>query len=241
MQVETDMPVSLTENGTLLLGRSDTANIVFNSNEIQSRNAGTAAPLVINQDGGDVIIGSEATPVNFKVSNKNKSEYKPTSTTYDIMPKGAIVMWSGAPANIPLGWAICDGGKYATAVNKNDSIVAPDLSGRFIVTVGDNGVHNYNPGDIGGADSETITIASMPSHQHNCRDLGHSHSYHYQGYNTSTKGRSLAAGRYIADGKSNQSGTSNSVSVTLLQNSVGGNAPHENRPSYYALVFIIKL
>lgn len=240
LQIETDMPVSLTENGTLLLGKSSSTNLVFNSKQIQSRNAGSAAPLTINEDGGDITVGSEATPVNFKVSNKNKGEYRPTNSTYDLMPKGAIVMWSGTSLDIPLGWAICDGGKYPTSINTNDSIISPDLSGRFIVTVGDNGTSNYDPGDTGGLDAVLITTELMPNHQHNSKDLGHSHSYSYQSYSKDKKGRS-GVGRNISEGYTSVSGSTSSAVVSLAQNPVGGNLEHENRPSFYALVYIIKL
>ncbi len=241
LQIETDKAVSLSENGTLLLGKSDTTNLIFNSSEIQSRNNNSAAPLTINENAGDVHIGSKDTPVNFKVSNKNKAVYRPTNTTYDLMPKGAIVMWSGTTTDIPLGWAICNGGKYATSTNKNDSIISPDLSGRFIVTVGDNGTHNYEANDTGGSDEVTITTESMPNHQHNSIDLGHTHSYSYQSKTTSEEGAGTAAGRHVSRGVTTKGGTTGATTATIYQDVVGSNLAHENRPSYYALVFLIKL
>ncbi|MGJ0848633.1 hypothetical protein ACR77J_18340, partial [Tissierella praeacuta] len=41
------------------------------------------------------------------------------------VPKGAILMWSGSIANIPEGWALCDGNNGT-----------PDLRDRFIVGAG---------------------------------------------------------------------------------------------------------
>ena len=43
-----------------------------------------------------------------------------------IVP-GIIVMWSGAIANIPAGWTLCDGG------NDSKGVATPDLSSKFIV------------------------------------------------------------------------------------------------------------
>lgn len=244
LQIETDSSVSLLSNGSLILGKSDSTNLIFNSNEIQSRNNGNATPLTINRNGGDVTIGSKQTPSNLKVSNKNKSEYKPTGTTYDLMPTGAICMWSGSAANIPLGWAMCDGGKYPKSINKNDSIITPDMSGRFIVGVGNNGVHNYNTADTGGVSNVKLTIQQMPNHQHHAHDLGHTHSYTYEHYVRHKDGNKAFLGiakKKVAKNHAHQNETTDNAYGSLAQDAVGGNMPHENRPSYYALIYIIKL
>ena len=52
------------------------------------------------------------------------------------VPKGGIIKWSGAVADIPGGWALCDGTNGT-----------PDLRNRFIVGAGD----TYNPNDTGGS------------------------------------------------------------------------------------------
>ena len=240
LQIETDIPLSLLGNGSLILGKADSLNMVFNSNEIQSRNNGTAVPLSINRNGGDVVLGADATPVNLQVSNKNKQLNKLTNSYYDLMPTGAIVMWSGTPADIPLGWALCDGSKYPTSINKNDSIVSPDLSGRFIVMAGDNGMHNYEQADTGGQDHVTITIQTMASHQHYSHDSGHGHGYTYKKPETSGHGDD-AHDESHADGNTTNYGTTSSAWANIAEDYVGGNMPHENRPNFYALVFIIKL
>lgn len=70
----------------------------------------------------------------------------------DTMPAGVIVMWSGAIANIPTGWALCDG-----------SPGTPNLSGRFIV--------GYNAADedynviskMGGSKAVTLVQNQLPA------------------------------------------------------------------------------
>jgi len=240
LQIETDKPISLTDNGSLLLGKNDSSNLAFNSYKIQSRNNGNAAPFRINRNGGNVTLGSEQNPVNLNVSNKNKGANKTNNTYYDYMPTGAIVMWSGTPADIPLGWAFCDGGKYPKSQNSNDSILSPDLSGKFIVMAGDNGMSNYDIADTGGLDSVEITMETMANHQHYSHDVGHSHGYTYESYSSSYKGHT-GVGYHISGGKSTVSGTTASAYLNIAQNAVGGNQKHENRPSFYALVYIIKL
>jgi hypothetical protein len=59
------------------------------------------------------------------------------------VPGGTIAMWSGAIADIPDGWALCDG-----------SNGTPDLADRFIMGVSD----GKEPGGQGGAASHAHTI-----------------------------------------------------------------------------------
>lgn len=67
------------------------------------------------------------------------------------VPVGTITIWSGAVADIPTGWALCDG--------QNDR---PDLRGKFILGAGG----TYNVGDSGGSETVTLTTQHMPSHNH---------------------------------------------------------------------------
>ena len=92
----------------------------------------------------------------------------------------------------------------------------PNLSGRFIVGVGSNGTNSYNFGDIGGKDSVKLTIAEMPSHSHS--------------YSATVRGNEDGSNRWTLA----NSGTSDT-------NSAGGDQPHENRPTYFALCYIMKL
>ncbi len=68
------------------------------------------------------------------------------------VPSGIIVMWSGAIANIPSGWYLCDG--------TNNT---PDLSDRFVLGYGD--VYN-TIGATGGESEHTLTVNEMPAHTH---------------------------------------------------------------------------
>jgi hypothetical protein len=72
------------------------------------------------------------------------------------VPKGGVIMWFGNPANIPPGWALCDG-----------SNGTPDLRDRFIVGAGG----KYMASAIGGSETgktlgHILTTAEMPSHNH---------------------------------------------------------------------------
>lgn len=71
-------------------------------------------------------------------------------------PVGGIIMWSGAVANIPWGWALCNGANGT-----------PDLRDRFVVGAGS----SYAVGATGGEASVTLTVDQIPSHTHPITDL----------------------------------------------------------------------
>lgn len=88
----------------------------------------------------------------------------------------------------------------------------PDLRDRFVVGAGS----EYSVGATGGEKEHTLTIEEMPSHTHNVMNVpGNSGSYANQG-------------------------SSNGATRTLVTTATGGGQPHENRPPYYALAFIMK-
>ncbi len=127
------------------------------------------------------------------------------------IPSGVIVMWSGSIASIPTGWALCNG-----------SNGTPDLRERFIVGAGgDNPNVNgtgYSVADAGGEANHTLTIAEMPSHTHTVWEAWQANQ------------NSAGTAKWYYD-KPNTESTG----------SAGGDEPHENRPPYYALAYIMKL
>jgi microcystin-dependent protein len=129
-----------------------------------------------------------------------------------LIPRGIIVMWNGNTDNIPAGWALCNGNNGT-----------PNLSGRFIVGVGNNGTNNYTANQTGGSDSVILTIDQIPSHSHSVASPG---NIRQSGNNTCDSGNSISC----SDG-----------STTRETTSKGNNESHENRPSYYALCYIMKL
>ena len=163
---------------------------------------------------------------------------------------GMILMYTGNSA--PSGWAICNG--------QNGT---PDLRDRFIVGAGS----AYAVNNTGGAASVTLSTAQLPSHNHGLNN--HTHSFSATTSNTNLShdhdttfdnkkyfpgGGSTSigyggAGGYPADvfSMSNALGDHNhTVSGTTGGNNgttanAGSGNSHENRPPYYALMFIMKL
>ena len=72
-------------------------------------------------------------------------------TNYYLVPKGAIIIWSGSVNNIPSGWVLCDGTNGT-----------PNLTDRFVLGAGS----NYSVGSTGGEKEHTLTIEEMPGHSH---------------------------------------------------------------------------
>jgi len=67
------------------------------------------------------------------------------------IPAGAILLWSGSVATIPVGWHLCDGTNGT-----------PNLTNLFVVGAGD----TYNPNDTGGTSVHSHTALTSGVHQH---------------------------------------------------------------------------
>ncbi len=245
LQVLPDAPVSLTSNGTVLIGASLGLNMALNSGEIQTRNTGSAAPLKINEDGGDITMGSPAHPVQLSVTGKIREFDRPSGQFYDLVTPGTILMWYGDTTDVPVGWGICNGDVYQRSDNSG-TILAPDLRGRFVVGVGSNGASTYAAHDLGGQDSVALAPNELGEHRHfinlNTTTNGnHTHGMHGSFYEHDGDGDGGDDGFQTSGNDQTQSGGTHSHNVSGNTTFSGNGDPHENRPQYHALVFIIKL
>jgi Microcystin-dependent protein len=149
-----------------------------------------------------------------------------------VMPKGGIIMWSGAIADIPGGFALCNG----QTVN---NVVTPNLSGRFIIGFDEASnnlpanstdlTQNYATiGNTGGKSNVTLTTAQIPNLT---VDIPGQTGGDNDDHNNTTQ---------FAGGDKSPGQEGFSFTKTLNVNTGGGNA-HENRPPYYVLAFIMKV
>ncbi len=129
-----------------------------------------------------------------------------------VVPIGGIIMWSGT--DVPYNYALCNG-------QVKNGVQTPNLSGRFIVASGSNGTNSYGIGDTGGEDTHTLTVDEIPSHNH-----------------TYQKAR---GGINNYGGSTNSNPLTSIASSEVTTGSKGGGQPHENRPSYYALAYIMRV
>jgi hypothetical protein len=138
-----------------------------------------------------------------------------------IFPKGGIIMWSGSMDSMPNGFELCDGGT-ANGLQK------PDLRGRFVVGYHDSVEEQYRDysriGATGGEPSVALKEENNAPHEHYLNGFGYNN-----GADDSFSGDGSAKfGRYSGWVK-------NQMSVS------GSGVPHENRPPYYVLAYIIKV
>lgn len=136
--------------------------------------------------------------------------------TASSVPQGSIIPWYGSSGNIPNGFALCDG--------KNGT---PDLRDRFLVGAG----NLYTLGNTGGENSHQLTVAEMPSHQHRTSDF-----MSFLGFDVNGGGTGF---KHVIDTGDNRS--FDNWYPPAITGVTGGNQPHENRPPYYALYYIMKL
>lgn len=166
------------------------------------------------------------------------------------VPIGGILMWSGLVANIPSGYALCDG---------TDG--TPDLRGKFIIGAGG----SYSPADTGGAATKTLEVANLPahthtvsgdtaaggSHTHSVTDAGHSHiASNGSGFLTSSGGTGSYAGGGAGGFASATSTSSSSITIasstththsfTGTAASTGSGTAVSILPPYFALAYIMR-
>lgn len=210
--------------------------------------------------GGNLFVDGQATVNGPVVSNT----LHVAGVSHAFVPRGAIVMWSGASATIPAGWALCDGGNGT-----------PDLRDRFILSVASAA---ENPGATGGTHNQTLTVAQLPAHSHtgntasagshahsgttgNAREAqgrSHSHGIQTRQDDWNVSGGSVKDPSWGVDngawGTRHHTNTTNTDHThSFTTNSAGAHAhsfttdntgsgqAFDNRPRFYKLAFIMKL
>jgi microcystin-dependent protein len=168
------------------------------------------------------------------------------------VPKGGIIIWSGAIDDIPEGWLLCDGSEIPNGNGKR----TPDLRGRFIVGYDSNSpttpknasnkVINYGSVGNTGGDNDVLLTANqsgLPSHAHEIIDPGHIHKYEDESRDNGNAGGNLdqrgGRQRLPIPIKETRNATTN---ISILNN-IERDAleSHENRPPYFVMAFIMKL
>ena len=127
------------------------------------------------------------------------------------LPIGTILPYTGNLGDIPAGWHLCDGTNGT-----------PDLCDRFLTGVG----NSYSLGDTGGENYHQLTTSEMPSHTHRLPT----------GY------ANLGSGwaHWVGESGAELSGVTNG-SYPAYTSITGENMPHENRPPYYAVYYIMRV
>lgn len=154
------------------------------------------------------------------------------------IPQGSILPWHGDINKIPAGFALCDG--------KNGT---PDLRDRFIVGAG----NIYNLDNVGGLNEVKLQAEENTNHYHR---FGYHNGSNNGYFLTSTSSYQLSpllswmrAGKWNGSGGGSFNGWDGGSGtnfgrgqnlVTSLAINTDASKPHENRPPYYALYYIMK-
>jgi hypothetical protein len=136
------------------------------------------------------------------------------------IPKGGIILWSGAINTIPAGWCLCNG----QTIN---GITTPNLQDKFIVGAGNTYVVAATGGTADAvvvAHTHTATISPNP----------HSHGYVRPYADGSASGNATNH----PDGPLQNHNTT-AVNLTATVNSAGESGTDKNLPPYYALAYIM--
>ena len=147
------------------------------------------------------------------------------------LPIGAIMIWSGTDANVPQGWAICNG-----------SNGTPDLRDRFVIGAGG----SLSVGATGGsstvtssaslsAASHSLTVDEIPAHTHSYSDQYVGHTVSRYCVSSTSKASTTIQNRTTGVTANTGSGAGHSHNGSISFNAVS------NIPPYYALYYIMKV
>ena len=113
-----------------------------------------------------------------QTSRKSVTSAGDIKSVQDTTPYlGEILMFAGNFA--PTGWALCNGQLLSISQNTalfsilgtfyggdgRTTFALPNLQGRFPIGTG-SGLSTYVTGQIGGAETHTLTVTEMPTHSH---------------------------------------------------------------------------
>ena len=229
-------------NPTFTQGTTTTPDVMYTSAAVTKVGIGIQPPQVPQATldvNGDIRANTAVSTNTLNVTGF------PTNA---LIPSGIITMWSGDPTVLPAGWALCDGTTYGT-------FITPDLRGRFIVgfdknasttpaTALPNGTTiNYGKvGNLGGETGHLLDSLESGLPRHTPTSQPHQHQIASQFSKTETQAWPYCLGGGDCSAGKNFDQPTSFVTVTI--NSVppqNASKPHENRPPYYVLAYIIKL
>lgn len=188
--------------------------------------------------------------------DKLENTLKQEAAKFAPAPLGIVQLWAGS--DVPEGYALCDGRELrqteypdlfkALGTTFNEAFGAdgakyktstscfrlPDLRGRFVVGYHDSDNDYKIKGTAGGEKKHTLAVDEMPEHTHEFKDYYYAESY------AGTDCDIINIKENIGS-KGTDKDNNHKFYYKHDSEPAGMSAPHENRPPYYVLAYIMRI
>jgi len=142
--------------------------------------------------------------------------------------KGFINTFTGTIANIPRGWAICDG-----------TLGTPNLLDKFVRCVPNS---STDPGSTGGSTTHVLLEAELAAHNHSFSEAAHGHTNTTVLRGTQNNGDGSPDVFVNINGGNPLTGISSEGKTTgATINNTGSDTAHENEPAHFEIAYIMKV
>lgn len=236
-------------DGSMVFSDSQDADIASTgNNQFLVRASGGVAINTTPASGAALTVSGQVRATSASFDSMNVGALATTSVSgFGTVPLGGIIMWSGSMDAVPSGWALCNG-------QSSNGRQTPDLRGRFVIGAGQgNGLSNRNVNATGGAETHTLSVNQMPSHNHNVSGTtteNGSHTHTYNDYYFSECCPSWGWwGSGDSDGDNQPRGVdrttaaagSHTHTFNVTSGTTGGSQAVDHMPPFYALAFIMRV
>lgn len=168
---------------------------------------------------------------------------------------GIVKMWSGRLDKIPSDYKLCDGSVLSIndypvlfenigvsfGGNGTNNFALPDVRGRFIVgySSANSDYNAVSKDNIGGVDKVTLTTEQIPEHNHVKNPLFNKLSAKAGDIDDQSTPGSIDQENAAREYNVGSMSEDRWLDATIQK--VGGGQPHENRPPYFVLAYVIKV
>lgn len=210
------------------MDRSTTVNYSLNINKITGSIFKSAKDYDVLQSYRSELKLDRVTLKNMRINSETHLDHvigirnNELASVVNLVPTGSVSMYAGAIS--PSGWLFCDGTEVSRVdyselfsvigttygSSSSTTFTLPNFFGR--VPVGVKNLSGFNLGSTGGAETHTLSISEMPSHNHT-GSIGAVGTHTHAGSVANT------SGAHTHTGIANTSGAhTHTVSNTVIQN-----------------------